>query len=101
MAEAPTSNYFGTFLETVKSKEQEPEAGSAPIEMITVLQERGPLDVRELQAAVHLDIVSFSKALETLSEAQLIRLEGVAGDEKASLTAHGHRLAELQLPVAS
>jgi predicted transcriptional regulator len=96
MAEAVRDNYFGTFLETVQSKEQAPDAGSAPTMMITLLEESGPMDVRQLQAAVHLDILAFSKALETLSAADLVRVEGQAGNEKALLTEHGHRLAELQ-----
>lgn len=100
MAEVAQDNYFGTFLETVQAKEKAPDVGSAPIAMITTLEDRGSMSVRDLQTAVHLDLLAFSKALETLSEADLVELQGPAGEESVSLTEHGHRLAELQLSMA-
>lgn len=100
MAVAESSNYFGTFLETVQAKESEGETSGAPIALIRVLDERGPLAVPELQSALHLDILSLSKALETMTEAQLVQLNGPAGQETVSLTQQGHRLAELQSAFA-
>ncbi len=91
-----SSNYFGTFLETMQSKESAGDTGSVPITLVHVLEERGPLSVTELQAALQLDILSLSRALETMTEAQLVQLSGSAGSETVCLTPQGHRLAEMQ-----
>jgi DNA-binding MarR family transcriptional regulator len=95
MAMSERSNYFGTFLETVQAKE-EAETNGAPIALIHVLDERGPLAVTEIQTLLNVDILNLSKALETMSEAQLVQLSGRAGEETVSLTPQGQRLAELQ-----
>jgi DNA-binding MarR family transcriptional regulator len=88
-----SSNYFGTFLETVQAKENQPDTNDAPIALIRVLEERGPLTVQELQSALHVDILSLSKGLETMTEAQLVQLSGDVGEETVSLTPQGHLLS--------
>jgi len=100
MADAQESNYFGTFLETVQARENEPDQGSAPIELIRLVEQQGPIKALDLQAALHLDLIAFSNAVQAMKDAHLVELTGQAGDEKVELTEQGHRLAELQTAIS-
>jgi Mn-dependent DtxR family transcriptional regulator len=95
VSDASSSDYFGTFLSTVQAKEDQPDTGSAPLEMIALIDEHGPMRINDLQAALHQDIMSFSKVLLTMSDAKLIELKGKPGEETVDLTEPGRRVAEL------
>lgn len=100
-SQAKSSNYFGTFLETVK---QEPTQGNdtatVPLKLLQMLAERGPQTVPALQTELGLDLITFSKVLETTVEANLVQLSGEAGSEVVSLTEQGRTLASLQSSLA-
>ncbi len=94
---AKSSNYFGTFLETVKGEPtREKDTATIPLKLLQVLEERGPQPVPALQAELGLDLLTFSKVLGTTVEANLVQLSGEAGNEVVSLTEQGRTLAGLQ-----
>lgn len=95
--EKRSSNYFGSFLDTmVESPDQERETTASPMKLLEVLEQNGPQSVPALQTTLGLDLITFSKAVENLTEAKLIHVTGPPSDEVVSLTAEGHTLARMQ-----
>lgn len=96
--EAPqSSDYFGTFLETVQQSAAIGESTSAvPFKVLEVLDDRGPQEVRALQVSLGLDLVTFSRTLESLIASNLVTVSGEAGNEVVSLTDEGKTLARMQ-----
>jgi hypothetical protein len=108
MAEArKRSDYFGTFLETVKqeSPEQsaptpEREAGGGgpsdpPMMILAVLVEKGPIKVSELQEATGMEFGQFGETLAAVVKAGLVSLSGTPGQELADVTDSGRSLASV------
>jgi DNA-binding MarR family transcriptional regulator len=101
MAESSDSNYFGSFLESVnKSSSTESDPNAAPLKLLQLLQERGPQRTSELQNALHVDLLAFSKSLDAMTKANLVQISGEPGEEVISLTEQGHTLASLQAATA-
>ena len=97
MEEAKSSNYFGSFLDAMQDNaDRGDSAQTSPLKLLEVLEENGPQRVTALQTALHLDLISFSKAVEDMSQARLIELSGEPSAEIVSLTPEGHTLARMQ-----
>jgi DNA-binding transcriptional ArsR family regulator len=96
-----SSDYFGSFLETVKqSPTQATGQGAEPLRMLRVLEESGPVEASKLQSALGLDLLTFSKELESMTDAKLVQVSGEPGQEIVSLTEQGHTLASMQASSA-
>ena len=94
MEKKDSSDYFGSFLETVKqSPEPATGTGTEPMKLLSVLEANGPQEASKLQHALGLDLVTFSKELESMTNAKLVTVSGKPGQEIVSLTSQGHTLA--------
>lgn len=101
MEQQKSSNYFGTFLETVKeAPANEADTTTVPLRLLQVLDQRGPQKVQDLQAELALDLRTFTKVLDTTIEANLVQLSGEPGSEVVQLTEQGRTLAGLQSSLA-
>jgi hypothetical protein len=93
------TDYFGTFLETVQSGQsaetRDPSTALAdPLSMQLVqILEDGPHDTTYLQRRLGVDLLTFSKTLEAMTEARFVDLRGEAGNETVELTDDGAMLA--------
>jgi hypothetical protein len=98
---AKSSDYFGTFLETVQSgRVSEPQTmGNAlwsdplPMRMVEILKENGPYETGSLQQKLGVDLLTFSKTLQSMTDARFVNLSGEAGHETVALTDEGEMLA--------
>jgi DNA-binding transcriptional ArsR family regulator len=103
--DAKSSNYFGTFLETVRSgtsgdPENAPPSGDAlPMQLIEVVKDNGPFDASSLQVRLGVDLSTFSKTLDAMTDAGLVEVKGEAGHETVSLTGQGEMLAAMHETV--
>jgi hypothetical protein len=100
-----SSDYFGTFLETVQSGQHAgtgPQPSSKPLwtdplsmRLVEILKEDGPHATTSLQEKLGADLLTFSKSLGTMTEARFVELRGEAGHETVALTDEGDMLARV------
>lgn len=94
METKPTTNSFGTFLETVhygSTDQRAPVKDS--LELWSAIVASRPIPVSELMRDSKIDFMTFAEALEALREADLITLTGQPGQETVELTPHGEQVA--------
>ncbi len=96
---------FGTFLERVKhySSEQaassdsaaDPGANKNADKILVLLLFSGPRPAPELMKLAGMGAFEFFRSLNSLLDADLVVLKDVAGEETASLTENGEKVANL------
>lgn len=103
MAEAKSSNYFGSFLDAVKATPEVEERSepAAPMRLLQVLETKGPQSATGLQGELGIDFLAYSKALEAMTDAKLVQIVGEPSHEVVTLTDAGHTLASVNVGLSS
>jgi hypothetical protein len=97
MADKPTGNSFGTFLETLQQNHTgESAASGEKLKLLSLLLNSDAHTVPELQQESGMAFTNFAEALNATQAAGFTTLSGPPGREVVELTKLGEQIAHLE-----